>query len=183
MSPLTAWQNFYVVVGSSAGALIGLTFVVITLLAGRRVRDTGWGLRAFTTPTAVHFGTVLLLAAILSAPWSALWNAALLLGLCGFAGVAYGAIVVRRLGQRIGYNPELEDWLWFALFPIVAYVALVILAALLPVRPVPALFGIGAVMVLLLFIGIRNAWDIVTYIGVLSPSQQDEGARSDDSKK
>lgn len=34
MTALAGWENFYVVVGSSAGALIGLQFVVITLLAG-----------------------------------------------------------------------------------------------------------------------------------------------------
>jgi len=50
MTALSGWENFYVIVGSSAGALIGLQFVVITLIAnrptapgqaqaGRRVRD------------------------------------------------------------------------------------------------------------------------------------------------
>ena len=33
MTPLAGWENFYVIVGSSAGALIGLQFVVITLIA------------------------------------------------------------------------------------------------------------------------------------------------------
>jgi len=33
MNPLGTWQNFYVIVGSSAGALIGLQFVVMTLIA------------------------------------------------------------------------------------------------------------------------------------------------------
>ncbi|HEY4962385.1 MAG TPA: hypothetical protein VII29_16115 [Terriglobales bacterium] len=46
-----AWQNFYVTVGSSAGALIGLQFVVLTLIsdvpAGRDVSGAG---HAFSTP-------------------------------------------------------------------------------------------------------------------------------------
>jgi hypothetical protein len=33
MTALTGWDNFYVIVASSAGALIGLQFVVITLIA------------------------------------------------------------------------------------------------------------------------------------------------------
>ena len=33
MTALVGWENFYVIVGSSAGALIGLQFVVITLIA------------------------------------------------------------------------------------------------------------------------------------------------------
>lgn len=32
-SPLKAWESFYVIVGSSAGAMTGLQFVVMTLIA------------------------------------------------------------------------------------------------------------------------------------------------------
>ena len=32
MAELAGWANFYVIVGSSAGALIGLQFVVMTLI-------------------------------------------------------------------------------------------------------------------------------------------------------
>src|SRR5262249_15027400 len=35
MPELTEWDSFYVIVGSAAGALIGLQFVVITLIAER----------------------------------------------------------------------------------------------------------------------------------------------------
>ena len=174
MSPLTAWDNFYVIMGSSAGALTGLTFVVITLVTRVRQRSTGWAIGAFTTPTVVHFGAVLLVCAILSAPWPALSLAALLLGLCGLGGVAYGAIVVRRMRRQITYQPVPEDWLWFVVLPLAAYTALIVAAILLPGRPAPVLFGIGAVMVLLLFVSIHNAWDMVTYIAVERLQPQDD---------
>lgn len=174
MSPLTAWDNFYVIMGSSAGALTGLTFVVFTLQAGRRERDAiNWGVATFNTPTVVYFGTVLLVSAILSAPWSSLSQAALLLGFCGLGGVAYGAIVVRRLRRRIGYDPVREDWLWFAVLPLAASTALVVTALMLPGRPALALFGIGAVLLLLLFVGIHNAWDVVTYMAIDRLNQED----------
>ncbi len=167
MTPLTAWDNFYVIVGSSAGTLTGLTFVVITLVVGRQQRqNASWGINAFTTPTVVHFGFVIVLSAILSAPWPAFWQAALVLGLCGLGGVAYCAIVVRRLRRRLNYQPEGEDWLWYAIVPLAAYTALVVLAIMLPGNPTPALFGIGAVMLVLLFMSIHNAWDIVTYVAI-----------------
>jgi hypothetical protein len=52
-----------------AGALIGLQFVVITLVADSpNSRDMERASSAFATPTIVHFGAVLLLSAILSAP-------------------------------------------------------------------------------------------------------------------
>jgi hypothetical protein len=69
MTALTEWENFYVIVGSSAGALIGLQFVVIALIAELPVtRDAAQAGDAFTTPSVVHFGVVLLLSAIVSAP-------------------------------------------------------------------------------------------------------------------
>lgn len=176
MSPLIAWENFYVIMGSSAGALTGLTFVAVTLVAGNRRPGASRGIAAFNTPTVVHFGTVLLVAAVLSAPWPALAPAALLLGLCGLAGVLYTAIVVRRL-RRLDqdlYTSVLEDWLWYAICPLVTYTALLVTAIMVPGSPAPALFGIGAVMLLLLFMGIHNAWDIVTYVAVARLSQQDE---------
>lgn len=69
MSALSGWEDFYVIVGSSAGALIGLQFVVITLIAEIPiVRDVERAGSAFATPTIVHFGAVLLLSALVSAP-------------------------------------------------------------------------------------------------------------------
>jgi len=164
VSILTTWENFYVIIGTSAAALTGLMFVVATLMSGARQRGTGEAVGAFGTPTVVHFCAALLVAAILSAPWPALWNAGLLLGLCGLGGMAYIAIVVRRTRRQTEYQPVLEDWLWHTVFPLVSYTALVVAAIVLPGNPTPALFVIGAVAVLLLFIGIHNAWDAVTYI-------------------
>jgi hypothetical protein len=72
MSELKEWVNFYMIVGAAAGALIGLQFVVLTLIAERpplRAEEAG---AAFGTPTVVHFGAALLLSAVLSAPWHAI---------------------------------------------------------------------------------------------------------------
>ncbi len=172
LSPLATWQNFYVIVGTAAATLTGLMFVVMTLIAGVRDRRSSEALGAFGTPNIVHFCTALLVAAICSAPWQALWNAGLLLGLTGLWGVTYVVIVVRRVRRQTDYQPVLEDWLWHTVFPLVSYTALVVAAILLPGNPAPALFVIGAITVLLLFIGIHNAWDNVIYIAIeLSRSQ------------
>ncbi len=184
MSPLTAWENFYVIVGSSAGALTGLLFVAVTLVAQLQMRGNSRGIDAYNTPTVVQFGAVLLVSAMLSAPWPSLLPVALLLGLGGLAGVLYTLIVVRRQRRLDIYEPVPEDWLWYAALPLVAYAALLAAALLLPGNPVPALFVIGAVMALLLFIGIRNAWDIVTWVAVGRSEQQDEqNKRKDEGKE
>jgi hypothetical protein len=168
---LVTWQNFYVIIGSAAASLTGLTFVVITLMAGARVRmpSPSNGIAAYSTPNVVHFCAALLVAATLSAPWQALWNASLLLGLCGLAGVIYVVIVGRRMRRQTNYQAVLEDWLWHTVFPLASYTALVVAAIVLPSHPVPALFFIGAASALLLFIGIHNAWDTVTYITIERP--------------
>jgi hypothetical protein len=174
LSPLAPWQNFYVIIGSAAAALTGLMFVVITLVMGTRARRSSGTLGAFGTPNVVHFCIALLVAAILSAPWQALWNAGLLLGLCGLFGVTYVVIVLRRARRQTDYQPVLEDWLWHTVFPLISYTVLVVAAIVFAGNPVLALFGIAAVTLLLLFIGIHNAWDTVTYLaaGLLEPENK-----------
>ena len=176
MSPLAAWQNFYVIIGAAAAALTGLMFVVITLIAGVQVRKSSETIGTFSTPTIVHFCTALLVTAILSAPWPALWQAGLLLGLAGIGGIIYVVIVFQRARRQTDYKPVMEDWLWHTIFPLASYTALVVAALLLPGNPTPALFGIGAVTVLLLFTGIHNAWDNVTYIvlNLFQPENKDQ---------
>ena len=169
VSLLTTWQNFYVIIGSSAATLTGLMFVVMTLTARVPDRRSNEAQGAFASPTVVHFCTALFVAAILSAPWQALWNAGLLLGLCGLGGVTYFVIVVRRVRRarhQTDYQPVLEDWLWYTIFPLVSYTALLVAAIVLPGNPAPALFVIGAGTLLLLFTGIHNAWDTVTYVAI-----------------
>ena len=172
LSPLATWQTFYVLIGSAAATLTGLMFVVIALVAGTRLRRSGDPIAAFNTPNVVHFCLALLVAAILCAPWQILWTAGLLLGLCGLGGATYVGIVLRRVRRQTDYTPVLEDWLWHTVFPFVSYTALVVAAILLPGNPALALFVTGAATVLLLFIGIHNAWDNVTHaVTVLSQPQ------------
>lgn len=166
VSLLSSWENFYVIVGSAAAALTGLMFVVITLIAGVRVQRSGGAIGAFGTPTVLHFCVSLLVAAILTAPWQTLWIITLLLGLVGLGGVIYVIIIVRRTRRQTDYTPVLEDWLWHTVFPLASYIALVVAAIMLTSNPVPALFITGAVTIMLLFIGIHNAWDTVTYIAI-----------------
>ena len=165
-SSLVAWESFYVIVGSSGAALTGLQFVVMALIAESNKRNSAQQIDAFGTPTIIHFCAVLLVSAILSAPWHALSSVSLALSTCGAAGVVYGVIVVRRARRQTGYRPVLEDWLWHAVFPLIAYASLLVAAIMLRSYAQRVLFVIGATALLLLFIGIHNAWDTVAYIVV-----------------
>jgi len=164
MTVIEGWENFYVIVGSSAGALIGLQFVVITLIADRPIsRDAVQAGGAFATPSVVHFGVVLLLSAIASAPWDEITVVAILWGTAGLCGVAYVMVVTRRMRLQSVYRPVFEDWLFHVLLPFAAYAVLAISAFVAPYSARPALFLVGAAALVLLLVGIHNAWDAVTY--------------------
>ena len=163
-SPFAAWESFYVIVGSSAAALTGLQFVVIVLGSEVDQLMAEPTTRAFGTPTVVHFSAILLVSAILSAPWHALAAAATALGTCGVAGVVYGMIVLRHARRQTEYAPVLEDWVFHGILPPAAYGVLLASAIALPRHPETSLFVIGATALLLLFVGIHNAWDAVTYL-------------------
>ena len=165
MEPIfSAWESFYVIVGSSAAALTGLQFVVIALVADTRARSTPETIDAFGTPTVVHFCSALLVSAVLSAPWHTPSSVMLILGVAGIAGLFYCFLVMRRARRQTGYEPVFEDWLWHAALPFAAYAMLLVAALSLRIHVTGALFAIAAVALLLLFIGIHNAWDSVTFI-------------------
>jgi hypothetical protein len=164
MTALAGWQNFYVIVGSSAGALIGLQFVVITLIANMPVGEAGaQASRTYATPTVIHLGAVLLLSALLNVPWQGVTGAAILWGLLGLVGITYEISVARRMATQHAYRPEFEDWLFHAVLPFLAYALLAASAYASRVHARAALFGVGAAALLLLYTSIHNAWDSVTY--------------------
>ena len=165
-SLLRAWESFYVIVGSSAGALTGLQFVVLTLISeSGRIRGTGETLAAFGSPNVVHFCSALLVSALCSAPWTGLRAPGVALAVCGACGLIYSIAVLRRAMRQKDYKPVFEDWAWHAALPMTAYAALLGAGAALPASDKSEYF-VGGATLLLVFVGIHNAWDTVTYVMV-----------------
>src|SRR5215467_7109412 len=152
MEQLAEWESFYVIVGSGAAALIGLQFVVLTLIAATPNLGTREAGAAFATPTIVHFSTVLLVAGILRVPWQGAGVVSTLWGLVGLSGTVYTVVVARRVRRQTGYRPDLEDWMSHVLLPLGAYA-----------HAHESLIALAAAVLLLLFIGIHNTWDAVSY--------------------
>jgi hypothetical protein len=178
MPVMAGWENFYVIIGSSAGALIGLQFVVLTLISSRpSIRDD---LRqagdAFATPSVVHFAVVLLLSAIVSAPWNGINIISTVWGFVGLGGAIYTIIVARRLRVQTLYRPVFEDWLFHGILPFTAYVVLVVSAWVARTEERTGMFLLGGTALLFLFIGIHNAWDAITY-HVFTRNQEQQGAQ------
>jgi hypothetical protein len=169
---LKEWENFYVIVGSSAAALTGLTFIVITISAERTGSGDSAarrlaGLRAFISPTVAHFTASLCVSAVLNVPGHTTLSLGCCLAAIGIVGTVYGARVIYwmiRTFTETEYTPFLTDWVWNAVLPMLAYLALLGAAAYLPMHLVPSLDVVGAVALLLLLIGIHNAWDVVAWV-------------------
>ena len=151
------------IVGAAAGALIGLQFVVLTLIAERPSTQTAEAGAAFATPTILHFSMALFVSALISAPWKTIAPGAMLWGLAGFIGVVYSLIVARRMRRQGAYRPVFEDWLFHVVLPVAGYSSFVLSAWQAFVHPHEALFGVGGAALILLFTGIHNAWDAVAY--------------------
>jgi F0F1-type ATP synthase assembly protein I len=173
MIDLAAWNSFYVILGSSAGALTGLQFVVMTLITQKAPPRAEEAHAAFATPTIVHFAAVLLLSALLSAPWQEAISVAWILGFIGVIGVVYMIVVAGRMRVQTAYATNFWDWIYYVLLPLGAYAILALSAFLASSHMTGALFGVGAVALLLLFIGIRNAWDSVIYLVLYSNGNPD----------
>jgi hypothetical protein len=164
MTDLVEWNSFYVIVGSSAGALMGLQFVVMTLIADMASsRVDTQASDAFATPSVVHFGVALLLSAVISAPWRGAETIAIIWGLVGCGGILYLMAVTRRMRRQSAYDPVFEDWLFHVLLPVATYATTLMSAFEAPSLPGLALYFVGASSLVFLFVGIHNAWDAVTY--------------------
>jgi hypothetical protein len=164
---LQEWESYYVIVGAAAGALTGLQFVVLTLITESGVlRGSEETLAAFGSPNVVHFCAALLLSAILTVPWHHVGPPGWALGITGVGGVVYSLDILRRARRQRDYRPVLEDWIWHLILPLLAYASLLASALFLPRAMGTMLEVIAGATLLLVFIGVHNAWDTVSYVTV-----------------
>jgi hypothetical protein len=169
-SVFSGWEVYYTVAGTSASALTGLTFVIITLMTDAQRKTTVDGVSTFSTPTVVHFTAALMISGLLSAPWPTLLWPATLLALVGAIGVSYQCRIMFNVLRFTQYNPDLEDWVWYTILPMVSYAIVLAGAIGLANAAAGAAYAPACGVALLLLIGIHNAWDVVTYITIKDPN-------------
>jgi len=158
------WDSFYLLVGGAAGALIGLFFIVVTLIRGG---DTGLKLRGasvYMTPTVAHLAMVLLLSAVATAPGLPMPLVGVIFGGCALTCLGFTA---RALFMFVTESIKASHWsdVWaYSVCPFAACLVMAGSVVLIWFDPVWAARGIAASVVALLLIAIRNAWDLVTWI-------------------
>jgi hypothetical protein len=161
-NPIAEWRDFYVMIGTAAGAIIGATFVVATL-AGTLDSKRDAGIRGFITPSAVNLGVVLVGAGVLAAPNVPSVFFDIVFGFGGLAGIVYGIVVITRIWA---FPLDIPDISFYIVLPILSYVGFVLAAwwdwkygdGDAPLRILACAF------VLLLVVGMRNAWDMATFM-------------------
>ena len=161
---LHGWHDFYVLIGTAAGTLIGLMFVAASISASYMTEKHQAGIQSFYTPTVAHFATVLITCVVLVAPLAAIRLGILLLAI-GAWGLGYASFVWVRMG-RGGFPTtiDLADRFWYALSPVAGHLLLIAAALMvLIVGDGSSLELLAAAILLLLIAALRNAWDITAW--------------------
>lgn len=172
-SVIGQWETFYVIVGSSGGALTGLLFVVVALVADRARIATADGLTTYTTPSVFHFCSVLFISALIAMPRTGLTSLAVLLVVTALVGEVVTFQTARRISRFEQYQAVAEDWIWHAVIPALAYLGILVAGIMLTSATDVALYSVAAANLALLFTGVHNAWDAAVYSAVAIPKRED----------
>ncbi len=161
------WENFYFMVGSAAAGLIGLLFVVETLTAGYDRSTSLKGAKLYLTPTVLHFSIVFTVSAVSVAPGLSAHVAAVLVG--GAAVVGLLSALRASIGLRGGIPgvaepPHWSDVWLYGVAPAVFYLPLVAATIGIWLQAAWAPFAAAGALLAILLLGIRNAWDLVTWM-------------------
>jgi hypothetical protein len=160
---LEHWREFFLLSGTGGVTLTGVLFIVISLGPKIIAREMDTGVRAFFTPQVVLFATVLVISNALMAPAIPQELIGWLLCIGAVASIVYLWSTHGHRRWRENGLP-VRDWIWYIALPYLAYVLVLIEGAGILRDDMRALPAAGATMVLMLVIGIRNAWDLAVWM-------------------
>ena len=158
------WETFFLLTGSSAGALIGVMFIVTTLTGNITADQARHGTKTYLNPVVFHLGAILTASALALVPDGLITVMALVMFGIAVLGFVYSLVTLRRTFEKTAaYEPTVWDQLFFGILPALLYVLTAIGAAAVLWLPDDAGVTIGAAMLLLLLLCVRNAWDVATF--------------------
>ena len=85
-----------------------------------------------------------------------------------------GAISTNMRRFSLQYVPVLEDWIWHVILPAAVYCTLLAMAFFLWRDARESMYGIAAALLLLLFVGIHNSWDVAVSLTVQNKKNEDQ---------
>jgi hypothetical protein len=164
------WHDFYILIGTASATLVGLLFVAASIGASIFTEENKAPLGAFLTPTVTHFGGVLFTSLLVIVPTHSWPTLGISVGAIGIAGVVYCGRILTQIIIRYRSKVDLTDRLFYALFPVAGHILLAGSAVALFSRPSEAVNLLAASLLMLLFAGIRNAWDMMLWIMIKAPT-------------
>lgn len=159
------WGEFYLMAGSAAAVLIGLIFVVVTLMQDRPRSSVLVGSRLYMGPVVLQVSFVLVVSAAALAngvTGNAMALVLLIVAVWGLVRALHSIIGIRAL--RGEDAPHWTDVWFYAAIPGALYLALGAVAAGFLGRFEWAIDALAGVITAMLLNAIRNEWDLVTWL-------------------
>jgi hypothetical protein len=164
------WHDFYLLVGTASATLVGLMFVAATLGASVFTERHRVALQAFISPTVVNFASALFVCIGVMIPSQTWLSLGVLLAGGGVAGLVYAGRVWVQMFVRRSFQVDMVDRMFYATVPLLGYLLLLAAGILLLVHKQWSAEVTAAALVVLLFAGVRNAWDMTTWIMMRTPT-------------
>lgn len=164
------WENFYLIIGPSAAALIGLMFVVVTLTAGRDRQQSERGKHLYSSPIVWHLAVILVLSGGAVAPTMNARLLGIVMAALALLGIAMGvrSAVGIHAAELVGPQDNMFDMWWYGIIPAGAYVGLGSAAGAVLAGSSWSASGVAAALMLLLLVSIHAEWDLVTYLAPIA---------------
>lgn len=161
---LAEWHDFFVLLGTAAGTLVGLLFVAATVSSGVFSLERRAPLRMFLSATVVHFSSVLAVSLIMLLPLASWLLLGVIVLVCGLVGLGYSGLALRDcVRDGLITNIDWEDRTWYGVLPFAAYTSELATGIALACGAIAGCAALAICMGLLLVVGIHNAWDITVW--------------------
>jgi len=163
------WQTFYQMTAEAAATLTGLVFVVVTLTSGRRTAINQNGVLLFTSPTVFQLTSVLVISALALIPEGETPPPVLLM--IAWSGGSLIYAITRLMGiAKIQEPSHWTDVWYYGVGPAATHLALASANICAFIRLPHSAYAVAICLLALLLLGIRNAWDLATW---LAPRRDD----------
>lgn len=167
---MRGWRDFYSLIGTAAATLVALLFVAASIGATTYREEHRAPLSSFLTPTVAHFSTILFAALFTCVPSLSWRGFGALIAAGALAGLAYSGRVFFLVVVKRKFKVDVDDRLFYAAIPMIAYLVLLAAAALIFAQSPLGADLVAAALLILLLVGIRNAWDMTFWTATRSSS-------------
>ena len=160
------WGEFYLLAGSAAAVLIGLIFVVVTLMQDKPRSTMMSGARLYMGPVVLQVSFVLVLSAAALNPRIDATQYAIVAAGVSLWGLYRGLVSTVGIA-RLKWNEDPPHWTdkWFyGVFPTILSLGVAEVAWAFWAGEPWAVDGVALAVTANLLLAIRNEWDLVTWL-------------------